>query len=76
MPKIQYQYRQRAIVRYSGTLEVPEDVLAQGKDAVHEYIRENEPAAEDTEHKVDECLEEVLDSMGFHVVEADEEDEE
>jgi hypothetical protein len=69
MPKIDYWYRQRAIVDCSGTLEVPDAVLAKGNAAVRAYIRENEHTAEDSERTIDEYLAEITGSMGFELQE-------
>ena len=63
--KIRYTFQQRAIAACSGTLDVPDDVVAQGEAAVHEYIREHEPEADDVTNGVIEWNEEVEDTMKY-----------
>ncbi len=61
--RVTYAYRQRAIVEYTGELEIPESVADEGKDAVEQYIKENEHIATKTSHTVSECCDDVEGSM-------------
>lgn len=63
--KIHYTFQQRAIAACSGTLDVPDDVIAQGDAAVHEFIRENEPDANDVTNGIIEWNEEVEGTMEY-----------
>jgi hypothetical protein len=63
--KIRYSYNQHAVVRCEGTLEIPVEIIALGDHAVHEYIREHEPDANDVSTHVDDYHDEVLGTMEF-----------
>jgi hypothetical protein len=66
--KIRYSYHQRAVVCCEGTLEVPAEIIALGDHAVHEFIRENEPDANDVSDHVIDYHDEVLGTMEFEDV--------
>lgn len=52
--KVKYRYKQHAIVVCTGYLEVPEDVMKLGNDAIREYCWDHEPDADETsEYTVD-----------------------
>lgn len=62
---VRYSYRQRCVAECSGVLTIPADVYAKGKEAVHEYIRENEVDAKCTDIDVQDWNEEVEGSMRY-----------
>ena len=50
--RYQISFQQHAIVQVEYNLEVPEEVVAQGEQAVEDYLIENEADAQDTETDV------------------------
>ncbi len=63
--KIWYSYLQRCVAECSGVLNIPEDVIAKGDAAVHEYIREHEVDAKNTDIEVKDFNEEVEGTMCY-----------
>ena len=68
MPKIQYEYSQHTVSKCSGVLDVPDEVVAAGDSAVHEYVREHECDATHAYYEVEDWHDEVAGTFEYEAL--------